>query len=134
MPTSGDHNRSPAPSAALTAAGVDHVRLSYHYLDSHDVEGYLSLLSEKVQIRYPGAVFMRGHEQAASFHRAQSRMQGTHTLYQVFGQASHVVAIGRLVRAPSLCTVRGEPTDVDFADVFVLDADGLILEQRRFLH
>lgn len=134
MPAGGDHIRSPAPSAALTAAGVDHVRLFYHYLDSHDVEGYLSLLSEKVQLKHPGAVFIRGHEQAADFHEAQSRLSGTHTLYQVFGQASHIVAIGRLIRAPATCAASGEPSDVDFADVFVLDADGLILGQRRFLH
>ncbi|WP_285733071.1 nuclear transport factor 2 family protein [Nocardiopsis sp. ATB16-24] len=134
MSASGDHIRSPAPSAALTAAGVDHVRLSYHYLDSRDVEGYLSLLSERVWIRYPDADPVHGHAQAAEFHGTQSRLSGTHTLYQVFGQASHIVAIGRLIRTSSARGTTGAPADVDFADVFVLDSDGLILGQRRFLH
>jgi hypothetical protein len=46
--TTGD--RQLRPSAAITAAGLDHVRLAYHYLDAGELDAYTSMLDEDMRL------------------------------------------------------------------------------------
>ncbi|MEU4519959.1 nuclear transport factor 2 family protein [Amycolatopsis sp. NPDC024027] len=113
-------------SAATTPCGVDHVRLLYRYLDAGEFDGYASLLDENVQVRGVGAVPAYGREAAAEAARAAPAAR--HELYKIIAAADSVVVTGRrLARDPD--TGR---TEFDFADVFTLSDDALVLSQRRF--
>ncbi|ADJ46574.1 hypothetical protein AMES_4749 [Amycolatopsis mediterranei S699] len=113
-------------SAATTPCGVDHVRLLYRYLDTGEFDGYASLLDENVQIRGVGAAPAYGREAAAEAARAAP--PALHELYKIIAAADSVVVTGRrLARDPG--TGRAE---FDFADVFTLSDDALVLSQRRF--
>lgn len=46
---------SARPSAATAAVGLDHVRLTYHYLDVGDMDGLASLFAEEVGLLRPGS-------------------------------------------------------------------------------
>ncbi|MBR8743394.1 hypothetical protein DSY14_16920 [Nocardiopsis sp. MG754419] len=125
-----DHDQ-PSPNATITSLGVEHVRLSYHYLDSGDIDGYASLLADKVQIKRPDLPLAHGRDEAERLCGDPLRPRGFHDLYRVFGQAGDIAAVGRFVVLP-YGPGRG-PEDVDFVDIFTLADDGLILGQRRFL-
>src|SRR5436190_2063112 len=53
------------PSPAVTAAGVDHVRLSYAYLDEGDVDAYGSLFDEHAHVSRPDTPLTTGGGQTA---------------------------------------------------------------------
>jgi ketosteroid isomerase-like protein len=120
----GDGRRTP-PSAAVLAAGVDHVRLSYAYLDEGDLDAYASLLHEDMQVRTPGGPPGRGRDDAL---RLAVTTRGTHELFKVIGDGHCVVAVGRYT-AP-----RHELGEFDFADFFTLSDDSLLLSRRRFYY
>ena len=102
------NDAKPVPwSTAATAAGVDHVRLSYLYLDDDDPDAYASLLHADVRMDRPDC---RG---------------GRHALDRVIAEGDCVAVVGRY-RSRS-----GAP-DLRFADVFTLSAEGLLLGCRRF--
>ena len=65
--------RDSAPRSPVTAVGIDHVRLSYHYLDQGGIDGYLSLLHADVSLYLPSKQEICGREQIAAF---QARMEG----------------------------------------------------------
>ena len=94
-------------STLVTSAAVDHVRLSYRYLNDGDVEGYASLLSENVVIAHPGLAPIRGARAAEEARRALPWKHGKLTLHTVFGNESTIVALG---------VVDTENSRDDFAD------------------
>ncbi|RDI34864.1 nuclear transport factor 2 family protein [Lentzea flaviverrucosa] len=124
----GDGRRTP-PSAATLAAGVDHVRLSYLYLDEGDLDAYASLLHEDMQVRTPDAPACHGR--AAALHLARTTT-GTHELFKVIGDGHCVVAVGHY--SPPGTGQRLEPREFDFADFFTLSDDSLLLSRRRFYY
>jgi hypothetical protein len=97
---------------AVAAVGVDHVRLSYHYLDQGDLDGYESLFDP------PQRDQVRG--------RRCSRWHGVHDLLAVFAADGRVVAVGRF----SGVGRDGSDVDVAFVDVFSLSEHGLLVDQR----
>lgn len=115
----------PPPSAATLAAGVDHVRLSYLYLDEGDLDAYASLLHEDVQVRTPGAPACHGRADAV---RLAITTRGRHELFKVIGEGYCVVAVGHY--SPSGAVSR----EFDFADFFTLSDDSLLLSRRRFYY
>lgn len=121
-------DRHAPPSAATLAAGVDHVKLSYVYLDAGDRDGYASLLHHDVQVRQPGEPTGRGRHEALSL----SGARGRHELFKVIGQGDCVVAVGRYSSLPG--ARRPEPREFDFADFFTLSDDALLLSRRRFYY
>ncbi|GAA4430650.1 nuclear transport factor 2 family protein [Actinokineospora soli] len=102
------HDAKPVPwSTAATAAGVDHVRLSYLYLDEDDPDAFASLLHADVRIDRPDC---RG---------------GRHALDKVIADGDCVAVVGRY-------SCRSGGQDMPFADVFTLSAEGLLLGCRRY--
>ncbi|MFC4855950.1 nuclear transport factor 2 family protein [Actinophytocola glycyrrhizae] len=123
-------NRDISPSTATTAAGVDHVRLSYEYLDAGEFDAYGSLLHEDMQVS--GFWDLPAHGRAAAVARARGAAgpPGHHQVHRVVAGGDCVVAIGRYV-VPAT-TAAPAPAAVEFADVFTLSGDALLLGQRRF--
>jgi ketosteroid isomerase-like protein len=111
---------------AVAAAGVDHVRLSYHYLDRGDVDGYASLLDSGAVLDLPGHGRVRGRGEVAKLRCA--RWRGAHHLRRVFTSGERVVALGRFSGAGR----DGARVDVDFAHVFSLSEHGLLAGQRCY--
>jgi len=108
------------PSAAVVAAGVDHVRLLYAYLDAGEPDGYASLLHEDIHIRGVGGRAVRGREEAIRMLHAHSK--GAHEVRTVMSEDGTVTVTGRYTDAAGT---------VEFADVFTLSEFGLIHSQRR---
>ncbi|MER5431207.1 nuclear transport factor 2 family protein [Streptomyces sp. NPDC002588] len=113
-------------SEILTALGVDHIRLAYHYADIGDVDGYDSLLDTDVEIDAAG--FLHGSGRAQVLDRAKQLVprQNRHHIHDIIADRHRVVVVG------TACTRQPEAT-VEFADVFTLSRDALILRQRRYL-
>ncbi|HEX7306434.1 nuclear transport factor 2 family protein [Lentzea sp.] len=120
--------RRTSPSAATLAAGVDHVRLSYLYLDAGDLDAYASLLHEDMQVRHPGAP--TGHGREAALRLAGTR--GTHELFKVIAEGHCVVAVGHY--SPPGTAPPHDGGEFDFADFFTLSDDSLLLSRRRFYY
>ncbi len=108
------------PSAAVTAVGVDHVRLLYAYLDAGELDGYASLTDEDVELRGLGSRDTDNRDDAVSMFR--SWPPGTHDLRTVQPTDDGVTVVGRYT---------GATATVDFADVFTLSDCGLIRSHRR---
>jgi ketosteroid isomerase-like protein len=113
----------------VTTVAMDHVRLSYCYLDDGDVEGYCSLFTEHAVLRQPGASPITGRDALERIERArQANYSVRHNIYQVFASGRRVAAIGRRrqLRAPY-------QADVHFVDVFTVDDNGLLNDRTTFL-
>ncbi|MDQ3404937.1 MAG: hypothetical protein M3548_16370 [Actinomycetota bacterium] len=113
------------PSAAIDAAGADHVRLAYDYLDAGDFDAYGSLLDEHTHVCGIGPDRARGRDHAVRAAKARAESAGRHHLYKVIVDNGNVVATGRYVGLSAAAAF-------DFADVFTLSDDGLLLSHRRF--
>jgi ketosteroid isomerase-like protein len=125
----GHEELRPPRSAAVTAVGVDHVRLSYHYLDIGDAEGYGSLLDDDIELRHPGSPRGFGRAEVLRAYDAAGRPPGrrdVHRIHRIVAEGDHVVALGRLIRRPGL------REDLDFADHFTLSPEGMLLSCRRY--
>jgi hypothetical protein len=128
-----DHGDRTRPGASVTAAGVDHVRLWYHYLDAGDLDAYGSLLDENAQVYRPDALPGHGREQVLQRQAELARSTTGHHIYKIIAAEGAVAVTGR-------CTVRrsarenGESDDdgVEFADFFTLTDKGLLLTCRRY--
>ena len=116
------------PESEPIAAAIDHVRLSYCYLDEGDLDAYCSLFTEHVVLLQPGARPVSGRaelERVARKHRAATPVR--HQVYEVFGSGRRVAAVGRLAHQhPSR-------VDVDFIDVFTVADCGLLSGRTTFL-
>jgi hypothetical protein len=121
-----------SPSAAATAAGVDHVRLSYHYLDEGDVDAYGSLFDEGAQVSRPDIPHGHGRAQLLELHADIAGPRTTrHHIYKIIAEGDSVAVMGHL--GPSLTCPQGEdPSHIDFADFFTLSDEGMLLGYRRF--
>lgn len=118
-------------STAATAAGVDHVRLSYHYLDTGDIDGYGSLLDEDAQVRRPDLAQGRGRAEVLRTHAQIAGPPTRHRIYKVIAEGDAVAVTGRYTGAGQ----RGQTgADVDFVDVFTLTDEGMLLGYRRFYY
>lgn len=121
-----------APSAAVAAAGLDHARLSYHYLDSGDIDGYVSLLHDDVVVRRPGVVPMRGRHQVERTQSERSRAESSrrprrrHVVDTMFAGGDRVAAIGRVSDSP------GRRSDLEFVDIFTVSDCGLLIAQATY--
>lgn len=111
----------------ITAAGIDHVRLSYHYLDLGDTDGYASLLDAAAVLYEPGHARVSGRVAVAESRRL--RWCGAHQLHAVFAGEGRVAAVGRFNRGDG---VEGGGVEVDFADIITLSEHGLLVTQRCY--
>lgn len=130
---SSDTDRHPSKAiTSITGIGAEHVRLSYHYLDTGDIDAYGSLLDQNVQIRHPGAYPAHGREDAVALRRKAAAARSRHTLYKVVADGDSVAVVGRLTGRPLGHRQDDSALDVDFADIFTLSGEGLILACRTF--
>jgi len=111
------------PPSSLADAGADHVRMAYHYVDAGDFDAYASLLHDDVQVR--GLAGRPAHGRTDATQLARGTRRGHHELYKLIADGDSVVAVGRHQSAG--------PADVEFADVFTLADNGLLLCHRRFV-
>ncbi|HEV2777840.1 MAG TPA: nuclear transport factor 2 family protein [Actinophytocola sp.] len=110
-----DHLTASWPSACdPTSVAMDHVRLSYCYLDDGDVDAYRSLFAEPAAGRAP-----------------QADRSCRHLIYEVFGSGRRVAAIGRRLSQQPVAGERA--TDVHFVDVFTVADNGLLVDRMTFL-
>ncbi len=121
------------PSPALTAAGITHVMLAYHYRDAGDLDGYSSLLEEKIEWSEPGAPSCHNREEVLRAETAVRGPHGRHELCRVVAEGDTVVVIGRFF-VPEGNTAEDDAAGVDFVDVFTLSDAALILGCRTYYH
>jgi ketosteroid isomerase-like protein len=119
-----DPHRTPT-SAAVTAAGLDHVRLSYHYLDSGDIDGFGSLLDDDVQVTRPDTPQGFGRAEVLRMHSEIAGTSARHHIYKMVANGDCVAVMGRFTRTPGA-------SDVEFADFFTLSDEGMLMGYRRF--
>lgn len=120
----GRESMARSSTRGLAAAGVDHAWLSYHYLDSDDIDGYASLLDDDTVVRRPGTPALRGRDAVERFHGSVGRPRTVHTVQDVFAAADRVVATGHVSDGAFL--------DVDFADIFTLSENGLFVAKVTY--
>lgn len=113
------------PITPVTAMGIEHVRLSYLYLDRGDIDGYLSLLHSDVCLLLPGEGEIRGRERIGAFQARQEQLRADHLIQHVIGSGDRVAVEGRCVPADA-----GQ--GVDFTDVFALSEEGLLRSRKRY--
>jgi hypothetical protein len=112
------------PSAAALVCGIDHARLSYHYLDIGDIDGYGSLFTADAVLLVPGIPPIRGRRAIEGFRAAQPNRR--HTLHSVTVTHGEVIVVGRIaVTGPN-----GGGTNADFVDSFTLSDYGLLTAQK----
>jgi len=121
----------PRRSRTEASAAVDHVRLSYHYLDIGDIDGYGSLFGEQVVLRCSGEELRYGRDELERYERQRLRAgRARHTVFDVVASGRFVIAVGSVdrsgVRPPAAAV------SLDFIDVFKVSDDGLITARRRF--
>jgi ketosteroid isomerase-like protein len=105
--------------------GIEHVRLSYLYLDQGDIDGYLSLLHPDIFLLLPGEGEIRGRERVGTFQARPERLCATHLIHHVIGSGDQVAIEGRYVSGD---TRQG----VDFVEIFTLSEEGLLRSQKRY--
>lgn len=127
--TWSDDPAEPVASAVATEIGVEHVRLSYDYLDRGDVDGYVSLLA-------PDAVLLRPDGRDVRSRAAIERWlasgvdhtTGAGTVSAVFPVAGNVIAVGHYAGNDA----DGHPRDVEFTDIFTIAPTGLLRSVKRY--
>lgn len=117
--------RTSPPCPAVTAAGIDHVCLSYRYLDQGDIDGYLSLLDADSSLLLPSREEIHGRERIGEFQARREQHTGEHLIHEVIGSGDRVVAEGRYVS-------RRTGESVDFTEIFRLSEEGLLRSQKRY--
>ena len=117
----GKHAR---PSAAAGPPGIDHVRLSYHYLDIGDLDGYGSLFTADAVLHFPGMAPIRGRSAIESFRLAHP--PGGYTVQSVTVTHGEVVVHGVIAAIGP----NGGSTNTAFVDSFTLSDYGLITVQK----
>ncbi|MFI7672439.1 nuclear transport factor 2 family protein [Actinophytocola sp. NPDC049390] len=126
----GDDSTEPVTSAVVVAGiGVEHVWLSYDYLDRGDVDGYGSLLAPDAVLVRPDGRDVRGRAAIEGWLAARaSGTSGTNTVTSVFAAAGNVIAIGHYAGIDA----EGHPRDVDFTDIFTIAPSGLLRSMKRY--
>ncbi|NED16370.1 nuclear transport factor 2 family protein [Streptomyces sp. SID9124] len=111
----------------VTAAGTDHVRLVYDYLDAGDLDACASLLRDDVELDLPGAPAVHGRTAFVHTHHDHLGSRARHEIDQVVAHARTVVAAGRRIDA-------GGDAGVRFVDFFRIAADGMVESCTRYYH
>lgn len=117
-------------SPAVTATGIDHVRLAYDYLDSDDVDGYGSLLDENVSLDRPDIPPARGRAEVIRMHLDRVVPRAHHRIERIVAEGDSVVAVGRLSQESGARSY--DRRGVGFVDVFTLSDEGMLLGCRRY--
>jgi ketosteroid isomerase-like protein len=120
------------PESEPIAAAIDHVRLSYCYLDDGDIDAYCSLFTEQVVLLAPGADPVSGRAELERVARRRGPGELVrHLVYDVFGSGHRVAAVGRLnhLRPPA----GDHHLDLDFIDIFTVADNGLLSGRTTFL-
>jgi hypothetical protein len=112
-------------SSPVTAVGIDHVCLSYYYLDQWDIDNYLSLLHADMSLYLPSRQEIHGRKQIGAFQAQSGRDAGEYLIHEVIGSGDRVVVEGCYV---SRKTGKG----VDFTEIFRLSEEGLLRSQKRY--
>ncbi|MET9106703.1 nuclear transport factor 2 family protein [Streptomyces zhihengii] len=116
------------PVDLVTAAGIDHVRLVYDYLDAGDRDGCASLLHDGVVFDLPGLAPAHGRAAALEAQLRHTVPAARHEIDRVVAQDRNVVAAGRRV-------VPGrEGPEQRFVDVFTIADDGMLSGCTRYYH
>ncbi|MHC0433610.1 nuclear transport factor 2 family protein [Streptomyces sp. O3] len=133
--TSQEYVNSPR-SAAVTAVGVDHVRLSYDYRDCGDYDGFASLLDEDFRIDFPGLAESTGRTAVLERRNAFGGPPFQHRIHQVVADGDSVIALGRLVYRSATAPDAGRhghpDDDLAFADHFTISDVGMLLSCCRY--
>ena len=111
------------PGDVVTTVGVEHVRLSYEYLDRRDLDGYGSLFDAEAELRSPVVGVVRGRAEIESYQAERAVDGGQHVVEEVFSAPGRVVVVGR---------VTGPGREVEFVDLFTLTEHGLVRSQKSF--
>ncbi|MFE0644893.1 nuclear transport factor 2 family protein [Streptomyces sp. NPDC058877] len=112
----------------VTAAGVDHVRLVYDYLDNGDLDSCASLLHDGVVLELPGAPVVQGRTAVPHAHLGSGPPGARHEIDRIVAQGRSVVATGSRIATGT----GGE--EVRFVDLFTIADDGLLLTCTRYFH
>ncbi|MEU9246878.1 nuclear transport factor 2 family protein [Streptomyces shenzhenensis] len=128
-----DNPRMYPAGSLITAAGVKHVLLTYHYLDIGDIDGYASLTEQDVTLDHPDAPPRRGRDAVLSALAGQATLLRRHELDTVIADEERVVVLGRVARQAGEA---GQPVShsVEFADVFSLSGQSLVRGCRRYYY
>lgn len=111
----------------LTAAGVDHVRLWYHYLNAGDPDAYGSLLDADARIFHPNTPPGRGRRQVVEHNMQLARLQAHHRIHKIVADGNTIAVMGRYASMAG-----GREGEGEFADFFTLARNGLLLTCRRY--
>ncbi|MFD5729473.1 nuclear transport factor 2 family protein [Streptomyces sp. NPDC058368] len=112
----------------VTAAGTDHVRLVYEYLDAGDLDACASLLHDHVALDLPGARTAHGRTAFLHAHRDHLGTPARHEIDQIVAHSRTVVAAGRRLGT------HADDTGVRFVDVFRIAEDGMVESCTRYYH
>ncbi|MFF7337761.1 nuclear transport factor 2 family protein [Streptomyces sp. NPDC008163] len=112
----------------VTAAGTDHVRLVYEYLDTGDLDACASLLHEHVALDLPGAPAAHGRTAFLHAHRDHPGAPARHEIDHLVAHARNVVAAGRRLGTGT------DATCVRFVDFFRIAEDGMVESCTRYYH
>jgi ketosteroid isomerase-like protein len=118
-------SRGNSPITPVTAMGIEHVRLSYLYLDRGDIDGYLSLLHADFSLLMPGESEIHGRDRVGAFQAQPAQLAADHLIHHVIGSGDRVAVEGRYVSGEG-----GE--GVDFTEVFSLSEEGLLRSRKRY--
>ena len=109
--------------SAITALGVEHVLLFYHYLNTADLDGLGSLLDDHVQLRQQGKPAVHGRENVLKSGFVASFAQ--HHIHTSIARDSQVFTAGRLLPTGDSSGSR------EFNDAFVITKNIMIRGVRR---
>lgn len=112
----------------VTAAGTDHVRLVYDYLDAGDLDACASLLHDRVELELPGVPTARGRAAVLRAHRDHTGPRTRHEIDRVVAHDRSIVAAGRRI------TPGPEDTCLRFVDLFRIADDGMVESCTRYYH
>lgn len=112
----------------VTAAGTDHVRLVYDYLDAGDLDACASLLHDHVELELPGVLTARGRSAVLHAHRDHTAPRTRHEIDRVVAHDRSVVAAGRRI------TSGAEDACLRFVDFFRIAEDGTVRACTRYYH
>lgn len=123
------HDKQPprsTRSAHLASMAADHhAQLSYDYLNSGDVDAYISLF-EKDAVSYRPELTIHGREELERYHQRHAGLRRySVTRIMTSGSGEHVVVIGSTTEA-------GTGERRGFTDVFTVSSCGLFTSQRAF--
>ncbi|MFE7778868.1 hypothetical protein ACFU5O_34330 [Streptomyces sp. NPDC057445] len=120
MPERQDEPPVPWPEAAPG----EHVYLSYAYLNARDYDAFASLLELDAVVSVPGEMPACGR---AAVVAAERRRRFRYSIQDLW------IAQGRIVTTGVLYRQEGCARGVDFADICMMSAYGLIASRRTYI-